>query len=222
MPFDVDVKVFVQSLGPEAAALLAQAGEETKVEVETDQAARRGITPLTSIAVDGVLVDDFTTVKPESVVFEYWGYRREMIAAAYAELKARAPVLTGEYRDHFYAIADERAFDHLEVPTAHAIKDAARITITNDRPYSRRLEVGKTEGGEDFIKHADPHIIESVAKLLQNEFGTLVKISFGFVELAGGYHAKQSWTNMRQRKLGGSKQKAAKPMRYPSIFIDQV
>lgn len=218
MAFDVDVKVFVDALGPAAATALAEAGANEKSEVETEQAGRRGIQPLTHIAVDGRQVTDFTSVKPTSIIFEYWDYRAEIIKAAFEGLQARSPTLTGKYRNSFYCILDDAPQGALVVPQPAQLENVQRIIITNDVPYARRLEVGRTEGGSSFVKQVDPRIVESTMRELRNEFGAVATITFNWVDL--GTPAAASWLATRSRKLGGKKARTSS-LRYPAIFIDQ-
>lgn len=222
MAFDVDIRVFVSELGPEAAKMLAEAGQEEKDTVETEQQGRRGIRPVTYIAIDGVPAIDFSSVKPESVIFEYWDYRAEIIKAAFDELQARSPMLSGNYRNSFYAILDGKALGYLEVPDAQTLENVKRIEITNNVIYARRLEVGVTESGESFAKQVDPHIVESAAKPLAEEFGSMVRITFNFIDLEGAPTSGLGWRAIRARKLGGKKQSGGKAIRYPAIIIEQV
>ena len=219
MAFDVDVKVFVQSLGPAAAEALAEQGKVTQQEVEQQQQGRRGLRPKTYIAVDGKPVEDFSTVKPTSTIFEYWDYRVEIIRAAFDACQARAPVLTGAYRGSFYCLLDDVPLGPMQLPSAQRLMNVHRITITNNRAYSRRLEVGKTQGGSSFVKQVDPLIIQSAGKQVKQEFGSVVMVSYGFVDL--DTKAAASWQEVRRRAGGGRKHRSGGKLRYPAIFIDQ-
>jgi hypothetical protein len=217
--FSQDITVFVSDLGPAATQSLVQAAQDTKSSVEADQQARRGIKPLTNIAVDGQAATDFSAVKPQSVVFEYWDYRAEIIAACFEELRARAPVVSGEYRDSFYASLDGSDLKFLEVPPPERLTGVSQIIITNPVPYARRLEVGTTEKGAAFVKQVEPHIVESAMTAVRREFTSVAKFSFTYVDRAEGYVKR---TNFGVRRPSESKTRGAgTQIRYPAIVIDQ-
>lgn len=217
--FSEDLQVFVDALGPAGAEMLKQASVDEKAKVETEQASRRGIEPLTHIAVDGQSDDDLSGVKATSVVFEYWDYRAEIVKACFEECQARAPTgPTGHYRDGFVALLDGRGLDALEVPAQAALDAIQRVTVTNAVPYARRLEVGLDKAGAPFVKQVDPHIMESAMVAVRREFNVVAKISFGYVDLESAYIRK---TNLDRSGRRRTRKHVGTSVKYPAIFIDQ-
>jgi hypothetical protein len=99
------------------------------------------------------------------------------------------------------------------------------IMIANPAPYARRLEIGKTEAGRDFLVSVPNRIYERVAKRkLIPRYRNVAKIAFGYVSLPKAYATKAGLGS--HYKTGGGllrkrRQKAGTPIRYPAIFIAQ-
>lgn len=223
--FDRTIQLFVDDVGALGAETLREAAQKERDKVIAEQTSRRGIRPLTHIAVDGVIVEDFSTVKATSTVFEYWDYRAEIVAACFEELRARSPSgPTGHYKDRHFAILDGEALGPLIVPSPESLENISRIIVTNPQPYSRRLEIGKTEAGNSFVKTVDPHIFESAARVVRAEFGTVAAISFNYVGL-GSESSGASMADIRAVKTGaksrGAVKRASRSVRFPAIFIDK-
>lgn len=218
--FSQQISVFVDALGPQASVALAQAGHETESQILVEQTARRDVAPGVAEAVDGVQGKPFEQVRPDGVIFMAFDYRAEIVKMCFDELRARSPVVSGAYRDAHFAMLDGTGLGALEVPTAAQVKDVSRIDLTNPLPYSRKLEVGVTEGGSPFVKQVDPHIFESAAEAVANEFDGLAKIYFDYVELEGAYVTKVSLAAGRSHRLGDRKASAkSRSIRYPAIVI---
>lgn len=217
MSFDTEVTVYVNSLGPEAALALREAAQVEQSQTEATQATRRGIKPQTSIIVDGREAS-LNDVRATSTVLLSWDYRAEVVKAAFEELRARSPYVSGTYQRSFFAMVDGRGLDYMQVPTPISLRNATVLEVTNNVRYARRLEVGVTESGRAFVKQVEPHIVESVSRQLRREFGSVAKISFGYVELASAYAAK---TNAF-RRAGDKDRGKGIAVTYPAIRIEDV
>lgn len=105
-----------------------------------------------------------------------------------AELRARSPVLSGDYRDGHLLFGDGVELMSAAEVEGGAVIPAARIyTFANDRPYSRKIEIGKTREGRDFVVQVPNRIYERVAAEAAGEFPGF-DISFSFED--GGAVAK--------------------------------
>lgn len=217
--FNQAFTLHVRSIGPESAKALARVAREGETAILTEQGSRRGVTPGTLEVVDGVKDRPFEEVRPGGIIFVGFDYRREVVAACFEELRARSPVVSGEYRDSHFAMLDGIGLPPLTVPSAEATKFAKRIVITNPLPYARKLEVGVTEGGSPFAKQVDPHIFESAARAVRRDFGEVVTIWFSFVDLENAYQLHGD-TAAHGRRTTFRDRKARQALRYPAIFIE--
>lgn len=213
----------VKSLGPAASEELAKAAHEMESKILREQTARRGIEPYHIDVVDGDRGKPFEAVRPDGRIDILFDYRSEIVAACFEELRARSPVVSGAYRDSHFAQLDGKGLPPLTVPSADQIKSVSTIVVTNPLPYSRKLEVGLTEGGSPFVKQVEPHIFESAMKAVRSEFGAVAKIKFTFVDLEGAYVPVAALAARRLVK-GGARlpKRATEALRYPAILIDQV
>lgn len=218
--FNQAFRVHVQSIGPAASQALAKAAREVETNILRDQTARRGIVPGHIEAVDGVWGKPFEQVRPDGRILAVFDYRAEIVAACFEELRARSPVVSGEYRDNHFCQLDGKGLPPLTVPTAEQVKAVKMITVTNPMPYARKLEVGLTENGEPFVKQVDPHIVESAAVAVRREFAGVARINFNYVDLEGAYVLVKD--NIAYgRRTSFKDRKAGRTIRYPAIFIDQ-
>lgn len=113
------------------------------------------------------------------------------------ELVARSPILSGNYkaahvlmsRGEILASAESVAGGGFEV-----VEDV--YTFMNPLPYARRIEVGKTKEGRDFVLQVSPRIYERVAADAQAKFVDIAEITFGYAfsnspyEATGGMQAR--------------------------------
>jgi hypothetical protein len=219
--FDADIQVFVDAMGPAAAEFLREAALAEEQKVESEQSARRGIAPFTHIAVDGIEVTDFSSVKATSVVFEYWDYRSEIIKACFEELRARSPIQSGHYRDNFYAALDGRDLRPLEVPQPFDLRNVTQIIVSNLMPYARRLEVGVNRDGSYFVKQVDPMIVETAMGAVAREFRSVAHFQFGYIDHSLAYANATKWGNHRHGRHYRNRGTGA-AVRYPAILINLV
>jgi len=220
--FNQAFRIHVKSIGPAASQELARAARSGETTILRDQTVRRGIIPGHTEAVDGQRGRPFESVKPDGQIVAVFDYRAEIVAACFEELRARSPVVSGDFRDSHFCQLDGQGLPPLTVPTAQQVKAVTMITVTNPLPYARKLEVGLTEGGAPFVKQVDPHIFESAAVAVKREFAGVARIKFSYVDLEGAY-VPVAARAARRAVLGGARvaKRATQAIRYPAIFIDQ-
>lgn len=215
MSMEQDIKLFVKVANDNAADLLKELAVTTDREIRTEQKGRRGIEPFMALVVDSKPATDLSSVKASSTVVELFDYRSEIVLACFQECRARAPFVSGAYRDGFFAIVDDRRYAPLVVPTPAALAEATTVVVTNSVPYARRLEVGKTKDGGWFVFRADPHIIEAASLVVKAEFGGVARIRFNWMEgVVRQTNKKSNRTSGKRSHEGKSKNRA------PAIFID--
>jgi len=161
---------------------------------------------------------------PGPIVHNYQ-YFAEIVVYALAALAKASPVASGDYLAghtvYVNGVAVER-FDRLD--------DADQIMIANAVPYARRLEIGKTVAGRDFVLQVPNRIYETVAKrILAPRFGNVARIEFGYASLPDSYAVKgrlaSHYATGRANGVRGGgvlrkrQQKPGGQVRAPAIFI---
>jgi hypothetical protein len=152
---------------------------QLKQEVITDAPVQPAVTTI----VDGRQGATEESVRPFGVIayrFQYWG---EILRETMAFARAISPVLSGLYRDSWFALADGVLVTDLDNPP-----DAREYIVTNDQPYARVIEVGKK--GRKF--RAGVHVAQKTARAMQGRFGNSVSTSVRFLDLAGSGSGRAS------------------------------
>lgn len=224
-----------QATAANAKDLLLRTARKGHADIMATGAARAGFTPdFEAYAnspgnpnLDGVTL-------PGPIVFNY-DYRREIVEWALGALYKASPIQSGEYVASHTIYVDGQPVDALPDP----LPQGARIMLANPVPYARRLEVGKTKAGRDFVLQVEPRIYERVAKgVLMPRFGTLAKISYGYADLPNAHtikgglssHYQTSERRLRRGKLGPAgalklkkrNQRTGSTVKAPAIFITHI
>jgi hypothetical protein len=67
-------------------------------------------------------------------------------------------------------------------------------------PYARRLEIGKTKDGRDFLISVPNRIYERTYKEAKSRFGNIAKITFTYESAVGAYRLKADQRKRRWDK----------------------
>jgi hypothetical protein len=152
---------------------------------EADQANRRvlGRVPPRTVTVDGQLGAAVETVNPNggSIIVE-WDLVGDVLVWIGQTLHDRSPVSSGAYRNGHTLLADND-----EVDPGATIPPAEQYVFINTVPYARRIEIGKTKSGRDFVMQVPNRIYERTARDAKARFGNVAKIQFNYLELEGAY-----------------------------------
>lgn len=98
----------------------------------------------------------------------------------------RSPHTSGEYKRGHRLFADGQEVD----PTVDPSPAINEFVFLNIVPYARRLEVGKTKSGRDFLIQVPNRIYERTARDARSRFGNVASIKSVFREPLGGYRLK--------------------------------
>jgi hypothetical protein len=145
-----------------------------------------------TVTVDGVPGAPLENVNPDggSIIAE-WDILVDGLLRWIAEqLIARSPVVSGAYRQGHTLYVDGT-----EVPIGGDIRpsaEAEEYVFLNPIPYARRIEVGKTKAGRDFVVQVPNHIYERVAKDARARFGNQAKIEYSPQSTTGAYRLKHN------------------------------
>lgn len=195
--------------GDEARRAFANFSRSARDEVLAAKAARSGSPPRYTTAVNGRLgVSEDSVVLPGPIVYTF-DAGSEIATYLLDFLQARAPKDTGDYAKGFFFIQDNRRFVW---PTS--IDGNKAFYITNDRPFSRKIEIGAMK------MRVPPHIFEDAVQAARRRFGNLAKFRVQFLELSGGYVLKGGRRSKRRGVNRRSRSKEGEAMRYPAVFVD--
>lgn len=213
----------------EAKRLFAQEHRARVREVVEDAKRRSGSVPGQETAVDGRIGVPLEQVKQRALTsFEYIN---EIVDVALMLLRQASPVDSGDYRTSHHVVDGAKV--------SYGARQSNRaVVISNDKPYSRRLEIGVKKDGTPFVADVPPRIYERVAKELQRRYdGATMDVSYAFVELPGGYVIKGRLSRRvaykRSRRSSGFRKGATsrvlsnagqkgKALRYPALVITQI
>lgn len=173
--------------------------------------------------VDGRRGASLDTVNPNGgqviTEFELIG---DLLVWVMATLIERSPETSGEYKRGHTLFADGQEIDPTTDPPA-----ADEFVFLNVVPYARRLEVGKTQSGRDFLIQVPNRIYERTARDAKARFGNVASIKSVFRQPFGGYRLK--YDQPTRRFLGNGKvyvepkqrsdRKAGTQITVPAILI---
>jgi hypothetical protein len=168
-----------------------------------------------------------SVVLPGPIVYNYSNIKR-IVEDALDELRKASPLESGDYaRSHTIYV------NGIAVETVpDTISPSDEIMIASPLPYSRKLEIGKTESGRDFLISVPNKIYQRVAKqILIPRYRNVVKIRDTFITAPGGGVLKhnqraRSWLANKGRwhyVPGQRKDRVAgASINVPAIIISQI
>lgn len=126
--------------------------------------------------------EEETVVAPGPIVYEF-SWWPEIIDFALEFLRKRSPRKSGEFQNAWFVMVNgTRVSDWEDVPIN------AIVTITNDRPYARKIEVGH-------MKMSVPHGVAEAGRLaVRRQYGSIVDVRKTLMTLPGGYILKGHFT----------------------------
>lgn len=213
--FRREISVVAQKVDVAARAALYRTAIEENDKVLKEQKQRTGFEPSWTGFGDvaGKPIEDAQKL----IVFKYT-YLQEMISEFLKELRAASPAESGRYKSNHGLYIDGRP-----VADNTPVTIGQDVFISNPVVYARRLEVGKTESGRDFLISVPNHIYERVAKKLGSRYGNAARVVFGYVTMPDAYIIKgrlpshyiaKGGVLRKRRQIVGSE------VRAPAIFFE--
>lgn len=182
-PFEKTIKLVLDSrLSPQARSERVAAFARAEIAAaDAQNASALGAVPPKTVTVDGRQGAPLESVNPDrGTIIAEWRLTGEVLTWIMATLKQRSPVVSGAYRDSHTLYADGGEVDAANPPLAQ------EYTVLNPLPYSRKIEIGKTESGRDFVIQVPNRIYERTANDAQARFGNIAKIRFTYQSAVGG------------------------------------
>ncbi|QUS39558.1 hypothetical protein RPMA_12460 [Tardiphaga alba] len=221
-----DINLIISDLlTPEAQGKAAAAFARDAI-AEADATNQRilGRIPPRTVTVDGVANAPLERVRPAggSIIAE-WEIVGDVLIWIARTLEDRSPRVKGDYLRGHTLFADG-----VEVAVSQNVPVAEEYTFVNVVPYSRILEVGKTDTGRDFLIQVPNRIYERTGRDAKALFKN-VKIQSRFISLNDAYRLK---FNQRSRHFKGGKaiyssrqrpdRVAGAAITYPAIVVSQL
>jgi hypothetical protein len=182
-PFEKTIKILVdRNLSPQARSQRVAAFARNEIEAADAQNAKvLGSVPPKTVTVDGRQGVPLENVNPDrGIIIAEWRLVGDVLTWIMATLKQRSPVISGRYRNSHTLFADGSETDAAKPPLAQ------EYTFLNPVPYSRKIEVGKTRSGRDFVIQVPNRIYERTADDAKARFGNIAKIRFTYQSAIGG------------------------------------
>jgi hypothetical protein len=196
--FERELRVATAGLEPKAiSALLAQTARKAVAEAQTEGVFPHEYTRV----VNGRVGASEDAVTPPGPIVYVGSWLPQVATYALAYARERSPVQSGRFKDNWFVMVNgvvTTAFD--------AIGPEDEAILTNDQPFARKIEVGRTEAGRPFVLRVPPGIVENTRQAVLRRFGNVIRAERRFISLAGGY---------TPRREGG------RPVTYPALLLTQ-
>jgi hypothetical protein len=169
------------------------------------------VKPTVAIETDGHPSASEEAVKPFGIIVYRFTRMREIAQFALDQAIAQSPERSGFYKYSWFAMIDGR-----EVVPGAIPQSTRSITLTNDAPYARKINVRGAR-----LLNVPPGIVERVRQLVLRRYGALVTVNLEYITLAGGYVLQKN--GARASKSG--RRSARKDVRkgasltYPALTI---
>jgi hypothetical protein len=151
-----------------------------------------------------------TVVPPGPIVYVYQWWR-EVIEFALQSLVERSPEKSGRYKQSWFVMTPGgrvKSFDDIPINSD--------VIISNDQPYSRKIDVGHMR------MSVPPGVVEDGRKMVLAKFGNLVTARRTMIPLPGGYvlkgHFRRGYRQFARTKLRKDTAAGAQ-MTYPALVL---
>lgn len=188
-PIARDLRVMVEEYvsPPAQQRAIARFARAEIDKVDSANARALGRRVAKSVTVDGRKGAALESVRPNGgVIIAEWELFFEVLPWIAKTLRERSPRVSGRYLRGHKAFADGAEFTDLTKPPP-----AKEYTFVNIVPYSRKLEIGKTQSGRPFVIQVPNRIYETVAKDARARFGRIADISFNYRQPVGAYQSRR-------------------------------
>lgn len=206
--FARDIQLATASISPENVAkeLAALARSELSKAIQEGEASDRY-----DRFVNGNLGASEDTVVPPGPILYVFHYWTEIIEFALQSLVDRSPDKSGRYKRSWFVMTPGG-----KVASLDDIPIASTVIITNDQPYSRKIDVGHMR------MSVPPGVVDDVRKQVMARFGNIVTAKRTLMPLPNGYILKGRFkrgyrpharTKLRPDTIAGA------TMTYPALVM---
>ena len=177
-----------------------------------NEAIREGeASPLYDLYVNGRLGAAESSVEPPGPILYEFRWWNEIIEFGLQALMDRSPVRSGLYKRSWFAMVNSTV-----APNYDSIPFDAKVILTNNQPYSRKIEVGH------MVMSVPPGVVEDCKRTIMSRYGNMIEAKATMITLPGGYILKgvfrkgvrpSARTKLRKDTMAGAE------MTYPSIVM---
>lgn len=175
---------------------------------------RQQTRPMVRIEVDNRPATSEEQVKPFGLIVYRFDRMREVASFALREAEEASPVLSGRYKRSWFLMLGSHEIGLDEIPAR------ATIILTNDQPYSRKINVG----AKGYEKYRIPSgIVERVRQEVLRRYGSVVSAEVQFIQFPGGGHVLEK--SLRRKRSHGRRgsfradSMAGMQITYPSLVL---
>lgn len=193
-PIARDINIIVDEMLSPAAQSRAVAEYARGAIAGADDVNRNilGRLPPKVVTVDGRADASLESVRPNGRIIAEWEIGNDVLIWIGQTLMDRSPKRSGAYRKGHTLFADGA-----EIAMGERLPDADEFVFINLVPYARRLEIGKTKSGRDFLISVPNRIYERTYKDAKARFGNIAKITFTYESAVGAYQLKSDQKKRR-------------------------
>lgn len=155
----------------------------------------------------------------------------DVVAEIFAELVARSPVLTGDYRDSHVVMVNNQSIAYQQGQALN-LQDGDRVQIVNTQPYARKIEGGGRvrrnrrgtntqrveRSGSALSAQAPNGVYRVVWSWAKQRFGSLAFVDFKWVKLDTNVRVRAKWAEGTKHGGPGGGYVA---QNYPAILLFQ-
>lgn len=206
--FERDLRLATAGMAPEniAKELAAFARRELAAAIQSGEASERF-----DRYVNGNFGAAEETVVPPGPILYVFHWWREIVEFALQTAVERSPEKSGRYKQSWFVMTPGgavKSFDEIPIN--------ASVILTNNQPYSRKIDVGHMR------MSVPPGIVEDVRRAVMARFGNFVTAKRTMITLPGGYILKGRFrrgyrpfarTKLRKDTMAGAQ------MTYPALVM---
>ena len=175
---------------------------------------RQPVRPMVRIETDNRPVTSEEQVKPFGLIVYRFDRMMEVASFALREAEEASPVRSGRYKRSWFLMLGTQEIGLDKIPAK------ATIILTNDQPYSRKINVG----AKGFEKYMVPSgIVERVRQKVRQRYGSVVTASVQYIQFPGGGHVltKSLRSKRSNGRRGGFRSDSMKSMAitYPALVL---
>lgn len=197
---------------PALQGLVADYAETAIAEVDQQNRQVLGRIPPPVVEVDGRRGAALSTVRlAGGVITADWAVIGDVLVWIGETLRERSPVISGAYRDAHTLFADG-----LEVPIGGDVPAAVEYVFLNPLPYARKIEIGKTRDGRDFVVQVPNRIYERTAADARARFGNAASIKDTYRAPLGGSLLKYIPIRSAASRMANA---VERELRVPAIIV---
>lgn len=206
--FAKDIQLATAGISPQNIA--AELAKFAQSELAQSIANGEG-SPLYDRYVNGVKdAPESAVVAPGPILYDFIWWQ-EVVEFALQFLVERSPIRSGRYKRSWIVMADgSPVSDPSKIPID------AEVIITNDQPYSRKIDVGHMK------MSVPPFVIEDARQAIMRIFGNMLTAKRTLIDLPDAYILKgyfrkgirpRARTKLRKDTMAGAK------MTYPALVL---